>query len=288
MPSLLLIGTGLVGGSFALAAKAAGLFDRVVGSDRDPAALREALALGIVDAALEGPVEAVLAAGAGPRRPRFEAACVAVPVGDVAACVQAAAPWAGVAFDVGSVKGAVVDALAPPPANYVPCHPIAGSERAGPAAASAGLFRGREVALTPAPDTDAAAIRTVRGYWERLGARVVVETPAAHDQRLALLSHLPHLVAFAFMEVAGRADTMAGAGAGFKDFTRIAAADARIWADILRSNAANVRPYLDDLLETLRRFAASAEAHAETGDSDLRERIAAAAEARRAVDADEP
>lgn len=284
MPSLLLIGTGLVGGSFALAAKAAGLFDRVVGMDRDPAALREALALGIVDAVLEGSVEEALTEGAGPPR-RFDAACVAVPVGDVAACVRAAAPRAEVVFDVGSVKGTIVDALAPP-ANYVPCHPVAGSERAGPAAARANLFKDRVVALTPVPNTDAGAVRTVRGYWERLGARVLEEAPAAHDQRLALLSHLPHLVAFAFMEVAGRADTLTGAGTGFRDFTRIAAADAGVWGDILSSNADNVRPYLDDLLATLRSFAASAEA--EAGNGDLRRRIAAAAEVRRALDAAKP
>lgn len=288
MPSLLLIGTGLVGGSFALAAKAAGLFDRVVGMDRDPATLREALALGIVDTVLEGAVAEALAEGAAGSPGRFNAACVAVPVGDVAACVRAAAPRAEVVFDVGSVKGAIVDALAPPPANYVPCHPVAGSERAGPAAARADLFKDRMVALTPAPNTDAGAARTVRGYWERLGARVLEEAPAAHDQRLALLSHLPHLVAFAFMEVAGRADTLTGAGAGFRDFTRIAAADARVWGDILSSNADNVRPYLDDLLATLRSFAASAEADAGAGNGDLRQRIAAAAEVRRALDAAEP
>ena len=287
VPSLLLIGTGLVGGSFALAAKTAGLFDRVVGMDRDPDALREALALGIVDSVLEGAVAEALTKGAGPPG-RFDAACVAVPVGDIAACVRAAAPRAEVVFDVGSVKGAVVDALAPPPANYVPCHPVAGSERAGPAAARADLFKDRVVALTPAPNTDAEAARTVRGYWERLGARVLEEAPAAHDQRLALLSHLPHLVAFAFMEVAGRADTLTGAGAGFRDFTRIAAADAGVWGDILSSNADNVRPYLDDLLATLRSFAASAEAGIGAGNGDLRQRIAAAARVRRALDAAEP
>lgn len=287
MPSLLLIGTGLVGGSFALAAKAAGLFDRVVGMDQDPDALRAALALGIADAILEGAVAEALAEGAGPPG-RFDAACVAVPVGDVAACVRAAAPRAEVVFDVGSVKGAVVDALAPPPANYVPCHPVAGSERAGPAAARADLFKDRVVALTPVPNTDAGAARTVRGYWERLGARVLEEAPAAHDQRLALLSHLPHLVAFAFMEVAGRADTLTGAGAGFRDFTRIAAADAGVWGDILSSNADNVRPYLDDLLATLRSFAASAEAGIGAGSSDLRQRIAAVARVRRALDAAKP
>ena len=266
--SLLLIGTGLVGGSFALAAKAAGLFDRVVGMDHDPEALRQAVALGVVDEGADA-------------MPDCEAACVAVPVGAIADLVQAAAPHAGVVFDVGSVKQAVLDALQPPPANYVPCHPIAGSERAGPASARADLFQQQMVALTPTADTDAAATATVRGYWQRLGARVVVEAADAHDRRFALLSHLPHLVAFAFMEVAGRAGSLADAGAGFRDFTRIAAADARVWADILHSNAASVRPYLDDLIDALQSFAAAAE----EGDEALRHRLAAAAAVKRALGA---
>ena len=269
--SLLLIGTGLVGGSFALAAKAAGLFDRVVGMDRDPDALRQAVALGVVDQSAYS-------------MPDCDAACVAVPVGDIAACVRAAASHAEVVFDVGSVKQAVLDALQPPPANYVPCHPIAGSERAGPAAARADLFRQQVVALTPTADTAAAATATVRGYWEQLGARVVVEAAADHDRRFALLSHLPHLVAFAFMEVAGRAGSLAGAGAGFRDFTRIAAADARIWADILHSNASGVRPYLDDLIDALQSLAKAAE----DGGEALGRRLAAAAAVKRALGAAEP
>ena len=277
--SLLLIGTGLVGGSFALAAKAAGLFARVVGMDRNPESLRQAAALGVVDSVVEGDVGAAAVAAA-----KCEAACVAVPVGDIAGCVRAVAPHVGVVFDVGSVKQAVVDALGDPPANYVPCHPIAGSERAGPAAARADLFRGRAVSLTPVAATAKSATATVRHYWEQLGAEVVVESPAGHDERLALLSHLPHLVAFAFMEVAGRSGSLAGAGAGFRDFSRIAAADARVWADILHGNAAAVRPYLDDLIDALQSLAAAAEA----GDATLRERLAAAAEARRTVDTPAP
>ena len=269
--TLLLIGTGLVGGSFALAAKTAGLFDHVVGMDRDPEALRQAMALGVVDEGVDAIADC-------------EAACVAVPVGDIADCVRAAAPHASVVFDVGSVKQAVLDALQPPPANYVPCHPIAGSERAGPAAARADLFQQQMVALTPTAGTDAAATATVRGYWEGLGARVVVEAAAAHDRRFALLSHLPHLVAFAFMEVAGRAGSLAGAGAGFRDFTRIAAADARVWSDILHSNAASVRPYLDDLIDALRSLATAAE----EGDEALGHRLAAAAAVRRALATDKP
>ena len=268
--SLLLIGTGLIGGSFALATKAQGIFDRVLGMDRNKQALERALQLGIVDA----PARSVATDCA--------AVCVAVPVRSIANCVRETAAQAPLVFDVGSVKGPIVDALAPVPANFVPCHPIAGSERAGPAAADANLFRGHAVALTPVATTDAAAIATVRGYWQAVGARVVVESPTAHDDRLALLSHLPHLVAFAFMEVAGDAESLHGAGGGFRDFTRIAAADADVWADILRSNAPCVRGYLNQLIDALRGFAA------EDDDAALRRRIAAAAEVKRALDAGTP
>ena len=266
--SLLLVGTGLIGGSFALAAKQAGLFEHVVGIDRKEEALRQALDLGVIDSTSD-----TLDAGC-------DAVCVAVPVGDIAACVQEAAVRAPLVFDVGSVKGAVVDALAPVPSNYVPCHPIAGSERTGPAAASADLFRGASVAMTPLAGTDATAVATVRSYWEAAGGVVAMERPDEHDERLALLSHLPHLVAFAFMEVAGRANSLDGAGGGFRDFTRIAAADARVWADILQGNAACVRRYLDELVDTMRGFQAAAEgAHGE-----LPARIHAAAEIKRAMD----
>ena len=145
--------------------------------------------------------------------------------------VQEAAKTAPLVFDVGSVKRPIIDALYPLPPNYVPCHPIAGSERAGPAAARGDLFNDASVVLTPVAETDAAATATVRGYWQAIGATVTIETPEAHDERLALVSHLPHLVAFAFMEVAGDAERLAGAGGGFRDFTRIAAADAAIWTD---------------------------------------------------------
>ena len=123
MPALLLVGTGLVGGSFARAAKANGLFDRVVGVDRSTEALHEALRLGVIDAIDDGsdaPDET------------FAAACIAVPVGSIADCVRASVERALVVFDVGSVKGAIIDALQPTPPNYVPCHPIAGSEQGGP------------------------------------------------------------------------------------------------------------------------------------------------------------
>lgn len=270
--TLLLVGTGLVGGSFALAAKAHGVFDRVVGIDDNPDALREALDLGIVDECGDANIAADVTC---------DAACIAVPVGAVADWVQKAAKTAPLVFDVGSVKRPIIDALYPLPPNYVPCHPIAGSERAGPAAARGDLFNDASVVLTPVAETDAEATATVRGYWQAIGATVSLETPEAHDERLALVSHLPHLVAFAFMEVAGDADALAGAGGGFRDFTRIAAADAAIWADILRANASHVERHLDDLIFALRGFSQA------ILDDSLQSRIEAAAAVRRALDSEQ-
>lgn len=270
--SLLLVGTGLVGGSFALAAKAAGLFDHVVGVDRDANALADALSRGVVDETAAHPTG------------DHQAACVAVPVGSIADCVREAAYTAAVVFDVGSVKRSVIETLTPAPSRFVPCHPIAGGSGGGARAARADLFRGWPVVLTPTQATDADAVETVRGYWQAVGGRVLVEDATAHDDRFALLSHLPHLVAFAFVELAARRDELDDIGAGFRDFTRIAGADADVWTDILRANAGAVERHLGDLTGALRSFAAALEGDRES----LRTRIAAAAEHRRGLGLEGP
>ena len=269
MSSLLLIGTGLLGGSFAKAAKSHAVFDRIVGVDRDPAALGQALELGIIDDALDTP------AG------DCDAVCVAVPVGAIAGHVRdVAARCGGPVFDVGSVKGAVIDALDPVPPNFVPCHPIAGSELQGPRAARADLFQDRPVVVTPVAETDDGAVDAVRGYWEAVGARVVEQTPASHDECFALVSHLPHLVAFAFMDAAARAGPLDQAGNGFRDFVRIAGADVDVWTDILHANADRIRPRLDELIETLHRFRTAMD----DGGESLRGVITSAVQAKRAFD----
>ena len=269
--TLLLVGTGLVGGSFALAARAHGVFTRIVGADRSADALDKALELGIIDDR---------AGDAGPGNGRYDAACVAVPLAGIAPCVRDASRSAAVVFDVGSVKGPVIDALDEPPGNYVPCHPIAGSERHGPGAADAALFSNRTVVMTPTAATAAWAIAEVRRFWEAIGADVETEAPDRHDLRFALLSHLPHLVAVAFMDVVARTGSFAGAGSGFRDFTRIAAGDVEVWHDILHSNADHVRHYLDELIDDLRTLG---DAAAEGGPS-LRHRIESASRLRRAFD----
>ena len=268
--TLLLIGTGLIGGSFALAAREHGVFSRIFGADKDPKALDTALSRGVID-------------GVAPsdRAVDYEAACIAVPLSGIATAVCEAAGVARVVFDVGSVKAPIVDALGPrTPPHYVPCHPIAGSERQGPAAADASLFRNRAVVLTPVPRTADWAREQVATYWRAVGSRVEVQTPAHHDRRFALLSHLPHLVAVAFMEVVGRDGPFDDAGSGFRDFSRIAAGDADVWHDILHGNAEHIRHYLDGLIDVLRTLGAATV----TGGAELRQRLEASSALRRTFD----
>ena len=230
MNVLLLVGTGLIGGSFALAARANGLFDRIVGIDSNPEALQAARALGIVD----GPEQS------------FEptAICVATPVSRIAECVaDAASRYPGVPiFDVGSVKATVMDALRSSgemPASFVPCHPIAGSEESGARAARADLFQGRSVIITPVEKTAPDAVSRVESWWRGVGASITIADPAGHDRIIAATSHLPHLVAFALMEVLddiGGSNLPAYIGDGFRDLSRVAASDPSIWSDILRDN----------------------------------------------------
>ena len=230
MRVLLLVGTGLIGGSFALAARANGLFDHVVGIDSNAEALATARALGIV----EGPDAS------------FDptAICVATPVGRIAECVEdAAARYPGMPiFDVGSVKAAVVDTLRAGggvPPNFVPCHPIAGSETGGARAARADLFQRRSVIVTPVDETDPDTVATVESFWRAINAVVTTQDPRTHDRIIAATSHLPHLVAFALMEVldaTGDKSVSAYIGDGFRDLSRIAASDPVVWSDILRAN----------------------------------------------------
>ena len=134
--------------------------------------------------------------------------------------------------------------------------------------------------MTPVAETDEGAVDAVRSYWEAVGARVVVQTPASHDECFALVSHLPHLVAFAFMDTAARAGPLDHAGNGFRDFVRIAGADIEVWTDILHANAGRIRPRLDELLETLHRFRTAME----DGGEPLRGVIASAVQAKRSFD----
>jgi len=202
---LLLIGTGLIGASFALAARRAGVFDAVSGFDVDAAALGSALRAGSL-------TQAVTSIEAGIEH--ADAVLVAVPpreiVGAVVRVYAAMGTRTVPVFDVGSIKvpvvGGLIDCLGTVPATFVPCHPMAGAEHRGPEAADAALFEGRTVFLTPTAGTQPAAIERVALWWRACGAQVSVTTAERHDAAVALTSHLPHLLAFAYMARVGAAD----------------------------------------------------------------------------------
>lgn len=253
MPRLLVIGTGLIGGSFALAMRKAGCFAHIDGYDSDTAAALSALRLGHIDAVAPGLNAAIAAA---------DAVLVAVPIATVAATVRRVCEsnLAATVIDVGSVKGSVLEDLrksgAMPP-GFVPSHPMAGSEKHGPLAANAELFRDRPVILTPQPETDPQALARAREWWGAAGARVVESSAPIHDEMVALTSHLPHLVAYAFMNWVGKPHGAAPAdfaGPGLHDFTRVAASDAVMWRRILSENRAAVLAQYDGLADSLNRF----------------------------------
>lgn len=229
-----IVGVGLIGGSLALAARAAGLIGEVVGLGRSAANLDVARQRGIIDRAVQDP------AAIGP----VDLVVLAVPVRSTARMAATLLPHLRpgvVVTDVGSVKGEVVaqcEAALPADRPFVGGHPIAGSERAGAAAADAALFRGAPCVLTPTTRTDAAALAAVRALWEGVGARVSEMTPAAHDRALAWVSHLPHVVAYALVGALAAIDPQltALAGGSWRDATRVAASPAELWRDIFLAN----------------------------------------------------
>jgi cytidylate kinase len=244
---LVVVGTGLIGGSFALAAREAGTFASIVGIEPDGERAHKAVAAGIVDAIVESvPADA-------------DAVLLAVPCDRIVGWVERLADHPGIVFDAGSVKGPILDAvrcaLGRVPARFVPCHPIAGSERSGPDAAHAALFSGHEVIVTPDDATDPAALAAVSNWWIAAGARVTPMSPAAHDATLARTSHLPHLVAFAYLQQV-EPDDLAHAAGGFRDFSRIGASDPAMWTPILTLNRGAVLAALDGLEAQLARVRA--------------------------------
>jgi prephenate dehydrogenase len=243
---LAVIGVGLIGGSFALDLKRLGLVGQVVGSGRSRPNLELARERGILDEIALDPAEAV--AGA-------DLVFVSVPVGSMAQVFQAIAPALApdcLLTDAGSTKGDVIAAarqgLGDQVARFVPGHPIAGAETSGAAAARPGLYDGKPLILTPLPENRAEDVERVAALWTACGARVATMDPDRHDHVFAAVSHLPHLAAFALMEdLAGRPEPdtyLRYAGAGFRDFTRIAASHPEMWRDI---TLANRQALLDEL-----------------------------------------
>ena len=235
---LVIVGVGLIGGSFALALKAAGAVGRVIGVGRGAQNVRRALDLRIIDAA--GALDATTLADAG-------LVLLAVPVGQMSSVMRSLAPLLGhrtIVTDAGSTKQDVVELarreLGGSLARFVPGHPIAGTEKSGAEAAFAGLYRERKVVLTPLAENDPEAIALVRAAWERCGARVFEMKPEEHDAVLASVSHLPHVLAFALVDLVARHENakqlFAFAAGGFRDFTRIASSSPEMWRDICLAN----------------------------------------------------
>ncbi|WP_374241753.1 prephenate dehydrogenase [Zoogloea sp.] len=250
---LVICGVGLIGGSFALALRQAGLVERVVGIGRRPEPLAAARELGIIDEAATGWAEAL--AGA-------ELVLLAMPVGQMDAVAAAIAPHleAGtIVTDAGSTKRDVIEAIyrhfGPHLATVVPAHPIAGAEKSGPSAARADLYRQRKVVVTPLPENNPAAVARVRELWEACGAVLREMSPQDHDRVFAAVSHLPHLLAFGLVhDLAGRANAeqlFSYAASGFRDFTRVAGSHPEMWRDICVANRHSLLAELDAYLTEL-------------------------------------
>jgi prephenate dehydrogenase len=233
-----LIGCGLMGGSFALALKRAGLVKRVVGYSKSPSTTDRARQLGVID--VEAPSALLAVAGA-------DIVLLAVPVSATEATLKAIKHLVTpqmLVMDVGSTKADVVQAaeraLRDKVGSFVPAHPITGREVSGVEHAEAELYSGRQVILTPTERTLTAQLQRAQDIWTALGCRVTSMSPEAHDNAFAAVSHLPHLLAFSLVNsITGQeqADTFLSlAGPGFRDFTRIAASDPKVWRDIFLSN----------------------------------------------------
>ena len=245
---LVVIGTGLIGGSFALALKRARAVKRVVGVGRTRCNLADALRLKIIDEASRDPARAVADA---------DLVLLAMPVGQMAAVMSAIAPHlpaGAVVTDAGSTKRDVVACarrfLSGHLARFVPGHPIAGTEKSGAGAAFPELYRDRNVILTPQRETSVAATRLVERAWKACGARVVKLDAAEHDAILAGVSHLPHVVAYSLVNMLARrpnARRLFGLSAGgLRDTVRIAGSSPEMWADICVANRDALLAALED------------------------------------------
>ena len=250
---LTIIGVGLIGGSLARALKRAGAVGEIVGSGRDIDHLQQALASGVIDRAEPDMAAAVSVA---------DMVVICAPVGameEIFRAIAPALPATAVLTDAGSTKASVVEAARAAfglpneelPPNFVPGHPIAGTEKSGVEASFAELYDGRRVILTPTENSTPEAVNRVREMWQQAGAEVVETSVSHHDEILAATSHLPHLLAFSLVDTLARLDDKREifefAAGGFRDFTRIASSDPQMWHDICVHNG-------PALLKMLERF----------------------------------
>jgi cyclohexadieny/prephenate dehydrogenase len=251
---LALIGTGLIGGSIARAARASGAARTIVATARSPETRRRIVELGIADQVTESNAEAVKDA---------DLVIVSIPVGASGAVAQEIGPHlktGAILSDVGSVKGSVVRDMSPfvpRGVHFIPAHPVAGTENSGPDSGFAELFVNRWCILTPVDGTENAATDKLKAFWEALGAKVAIMTPEHHDLVLAITSHLPHLIAYTIVGTANElgevteSEVLNYSAGGFRDFTRIAASDPTMWRDVFLHNKEAVLEMLGTFNEDL-------------------------------------
>ena len=248
-----IIGLGLLGGSIGLAVAENLASCTTTGFDANPDVRRRAAVRGLVDRVCDNAAEAVADA---------ELVIFCVPVGAMEQAAREIAdvlPAGAIVSDVGSSKAAVGEALrkALAGAIVIPAHPVAGTERSGPDAGFAHLFRQRWCILTPARDTDPEALAKLTGFWEALGANVELMDAAHHDLVLAVTSHIPHLIAYTIVGTASdlegvtRSEVIKYSAGGFRDFTRIAASDPTMWRDVFLTNREAVLEMLGRFTEDL-------------------------------------
>ncbi|MEN8213146.1 MAG: prephenate dehydrogenase/arogenate dehydrogenase family protein [Pseudomonadota bacterium] len=256
---LAVIGVGLIGGSYARALRAAGQVEEIIGCGRSRENLERALELGVIDSyshdigeAVEGADLVFLAVPLGAIRPAF-------------AAMQGHLADDAIITDAGSVKGSVIrdceavfGSMLP---NFVPGHPIAGAEQNGVEASSAGLYHNRRVILTPVCQTNESAIAVVQAAWRYCGAEVTRMFAVDHDRILAATSHLPHMLAYALVDMLARMDdreeVFRYAAGGFRDFTRIASSHPVMWRDICVANKEQLAVLVEDFAAELHQLAAS-------------------------------
>lgn len=253
---LCVIGVGLIGGSFALKLKQLGLVDEIVGYGHRVENLEKAVALGVIDRYETDVTLAVKDA---------DLVMLSVPLGAIGSLFAEIAPHLNsktIVTDAGSAKDSVikdiVEKLGTCPPNFVPGHPIAGREKSGVEAVEADLYQNHRVILTPTETTRESAVDLVKSLWTSVGANVSLMAPAFHDEVFAATSHLPHMLAFALVDMlnehAELGNVFQYTAGGFRDFTRIASSDATMWRDIALHNSTALVKWLNEYQTELQRL----------------------------------
>ena len=243
-----IVGLGLIGGSIGLAIKRSNISNQITGYARSNSTLERAIELGLVDSVKDNLKDAVN---------NSDLVILATPLSTFRELVEDMSPFLKkgcIITDTGSAKLTVIEDLKdilPNGVEFVPGHPIAGTEESGPDAGFAELFDNRWCILTPTEDNSSNAVDLVKGFWESIGSKVEIMDPMHHDKVLAITSHIPHLIAF---NIVGTANNLANvtekevvkySAGGFRDFTRIAASDPKMWSDIFTYNSDAVLEMLD-------------------------------------------